>query len=135
MDAPAVNPHRIEYLTSKARLLAGSKRLCGDIYAWAASAEDMLLDLADALQHLHSMVSQGQEEALLAQGWRRCAAGQRVSQWCAAAEGARAEADGLLRQALEALEGASQPANAEEPAGKVIAAIRSRLGLESCTPT
>lgn len=57
MDAPAVNPHRIEYLTSKARLLAGSKRLCGDIYAWAASAEDMLLDLADALQHLHSMVS------------------------------------------------------------------------------
>lgn len=60
MDAPAVNPHRIEYLTSKARLLAGSKRLCGDIYAWAASAEG--------------------------------------------------------------------------PAGKVIAAIRSRLGLESCTP-
>jgi len=44
------------------------------------------------------------ETELIERGWRRCAAGQRTTQWCAQAEEQRQRDEVLLRQALEALE-------------------------------
>ena len=43
------------------------------------------------------------EAKLLAQGWRRCALGQRTTQWCAQAEEQRRRDEELLRMALAAL--------------------------------
>ena len=44
------------------------------------------------------------ETELIERGWRRCAAGQRTTQWCAQAEEQRQRDEALLRQALSALE-------------------------------
>jgi hypothetical protein len=43
------------------------------------------------------------ETELLAKGWRRCAAGQKTTQWCAQAEEQRRRDEELLRIALAAL--------------------------------
>lgn len=52
---------------------------------------------------------------LLKHGWRQCAKGQKATQWCAEAERVRGELreqkqrdEALLRQCLEALEGAEE---------------------------
>lgn len=43
------------------------------------------------------------ETELIERGWRRCAAGQRTTQWCAQAEGQRRRDEKLMRIALDAL--------------------------------
>jgi hypothetical protein len=43
------------------------------------------------------------EAELIAQGWRRCAVGQKTTQWCAQAEEQRQRDEELLRMALAAL--------------------------------
>ena len=40
---------------------------------------------------------------LIERGWRRCAVGQKTTQWCAQAEEQRRRDEELLRQALKAL--------------------------------
>lgn len=70
------------------------------------------------------------ETELIERGWRRCAAGQRTTQWCAQAEEQRQRDEALLRQALEALLGQrGEPdwhtGNQRENA---ITALRERLG-------
>ena len=77
---------------------------------------------------------------LLKRGWRQCAKGQKATQWCAIAEGIRDELreqrqrdEALLRQALEALEEASDALHKGHPVRMhtqgAIAALRERLGL------
>lgn len=84
------------------------------------------------------------ETELIERGWRRCAAGQRTTQWCAQAEEQRQRDEELLRQALEALGRAHQtsmeqtlkariPECAEfagiaQDLDFVVAALRERLG-------
>lgn len=74
---------------------------------------------------------------LLKRGWRRCAKGQKTTQWCAEAERVRGELreqkqsdEVLLRQALEALLG--QRGEPDWHTGKqrenAITALRERLG-------
>lgn len=43
------------------------------------------------------------ETELIERGWRRCAAGQRTTQWCAQAEEQRRRDEKLMRIALDAL--------------------------------
>ena len=80
----------------------------------------------------------------LKRGWRKCAAGQKTTQWCAEAERVRGELreqrqrdEALLRQALEALESVVEhfdpymgdnECRPMENAHYTIAALRERLG-------
>lgn len=72
---------------------------------------------------------------LLKRGWRQCAKGQKVTQWCAEAERVRREQierdEALLRRALMALEFFRDTAICEADtavATEAIAALRERLG-------
>lgn len=84
------------------------------------------------------------ETELIERGWRRCAAGQRTTQWCAQAEEQRRRDEELLRMALEAMESSDwyigqlewivyspDDTGTHEERAKVqstIAALRERLG-------
>jgi len=77
-------------------------------------------------------------------GWRRCALGQRTTQWCAQAEEQRQRDEELLRQVLEVLSRARQTAMEQTLKARipecgefsgiaqdldfVVAALRERLG-------
>ena len=74
---------------------------------------------------------------LLKRGWRQCAKGQKVTQWCAEAERVRGELreqrqrdEALLRQALTALEqiATDLPRELTGPQADAIAAMREGLG-------
>ena len=81
---------------------------------------------------------------LLKRGWRQCAKGQKVTQWCAEAERVRGELreqikrdEALLRQALDRLEAVVErfdpyigdnECRPMENARSTIAAMRERLG-------
>jgi hypothetical protein len=76
------------------------------------------------------------ETELFAQGWRRCAVGQRSTQWCAQAEEQRQRDEALPREALEALESVVEhfdpymgdnECRPMENARYTIAALRERL--------
>lgn len=84
------------------------------------------------------------ETELIERGWRRCAIGQKTTQWCAQAEEQRRRDEELLRQVLDVLSRTHQTAMEQAMKARVlegvvfaeifqdldfvVAALRERLG-------